>query len=87
MITKLTFAMFLLKLGTLCAAIFRFVSLVLSLLCGRSTGVIHYCFFCFSIRYQTLISDIDTFRLALFIVSLDLKSKVIKVLFMKAVVL
>ena len=41
----------------------------------------------FSIRYQTLISDIDTFLLALFIVSLDLKSKVIKVLFMKAVVL
>ena len=40
-----------------------------------------------SIRYQTLISDIDTFLLALFIVSLDLKSKVIKVLFMKAVVL
>ena len=34
-----------------------------------------------------LISDIDTFLLALFIVSLDLKSKVIKVLFMKAVVL
>ena len=41
----------------------------------------------FSIRYQTLISDIDTLLLALFIVSLDLKSKVIKVLFMKAVVL
>ena len=41
----------------------------------------------FSIRYQTLISDIDTFLLALFSVSLDLKSKVIKVLFMKAVVL
>ena len=41
----------------------------------------------FIIRYQTLISDIDTFLLALFIVSLDLKSKVIKVLFMKAVVL
>ena len=41
----------------------------------------------FSIRYQTLISDIDTFLLALFIVSLDLKSKAIKVLFMKAVVL
>ena len=41
----------------------------------------------FSIRYQTLKSDIDTFLLALFIVSLDLKSKVIKVLFMKAVVL
>ena len=33
----------------------------------------------FSIRYQTLISDIDTFLLALFIVSLDLKSKVFKV--------
>ena len=41
----------------------------------------------FSIRYQTLISDIDTFLLALVIVSLDLKSKVIKVLFVKAVVL
>ena len=41
----------------------------------------------FSIRYQLLISDIDTFLLALFIVSVDLKSKVIKVLFMKAVVL
>ena len=41
----------------------------------------------FSIRYQTLISDIDSFLLALFIVSLDLKSKVIKVLLMKAVVL
>ena len=33
----------------------------------------------FSIRYQTLISDIDTFLLALFIVSLDLNSKVFKV--------
>ena len=32
-------------------------------------------------------SDIDTFLLALFTVSLDLNSKVIKVLFMKAVVL
>ena len=32
MITKLTFAMFLLKLSTLSAAIFLFVSLVLSLL-------------------------------------------------------
>ena len=41
----------------------------------------------FGIRYQTLKSDIDTFLLALFIVSLDLKSKVIKVLFMKALVL
>ena len=41
----------------------------------------------FSIRYQTLISDIETFLLALFIVSLELKSKVIKVLFMNAVVL
>ena len=29
----------------------------------------------FSIRYQTLISDIDTFLLALFIVSLDLKHR------------
>ena len=41
----------------------------------------------FRVRYQTLISAIDTLLLALFIVSLDLKSKVIKVLFMKAVVL
>ena len=41
----------------------------------------------FSICYQMLISDIDTFLLAFFIVSLDLISKVIKVLFMKAVVL
>ena len=54
-ITKLTFAMFLLKLSTLSAAIFLFVSLVLSLLCGRSTGVFHYCFFS-RICYQTLIS-------------------------------
>ena len=54
LITKLTFAMFLLKLSTLSSAIFLFVSLVLSLLFGRSTGVFHYCFF-FSIRYQTLI--------------------------------
>ena len=50
LITKLTFAMFLLKLSTL-SAIFLFVS-VLSLLCGRSTGVFHYFFF-LSIRYQT----------------------------------
>ena len=55
LITKLTFAMFLLKLSTLSAAIFLFVSLVLSLLCGRSTGVFHYCFFFFSIRYQTVV--------------------------------
>ena len=67
LITKLTFAMFLLKLSTLSAAIFLFVSLVLSLLCGRSTGVFQYTYF-FSIRYQTLISDIDKFILALFIV-------------------
>ena len=40
-----------------------------------------------SIRYQMLISDIDTFILALFIVSLDFKSKVTQILFMKAVVL
>ena len=33
LITKLTFAMFLLKLSTLSAAIFPFVSLVLSLVC------------------------------------------------------
>ena len=50
LITKLTFAKFLLKLSTLSAATFLFVSLVLSLLCGRSTGVFHYCFF-FSFRY------------------------------------
>ena len=62
LITKLTFAMFLLKLSTLSAAIFLFVSLVLSLLCERST------LFFFSIRYQMLISDIDKFILALFIV-------------------
>ena len=38
LITKLTFAMFLLKLSTLSAAIFLFVPLVLSLLCGRLWG-------------------------------------------------
>ena len=54
MITKLTFAMFLLKLSTLSAATFLFVSLVLSLLCGRSTGVFHYCFF-----LQHSLSDVD----------------------------
>ena len=70
LITKLTFAMFLLKLSTLSAAIFLFVSLVLSLLC---VGIPPRCqqeffiVFC-SICYQTLISDIDTFTLALFIV-------------------
>ena len=108
--------MFLLKLSTLSAAIFLFVSLVLSLLCGRSAEVFHqllhffqyslsdvdrpeilsnlnfvyesrhslalheylqggqkqfFIIVFFSIRYQTLISDIDTFLLALFIVSLD----------------
>ena len=57
LITKLTFAMFLLKLSTLSTAIFLFVSLVLSLLCGRSTGVFHQLLLFFSIRYQTLISD------------------------------
>ena len=67
LITKLTFAMFLLKLSTLSAPIFLFVSLALSLLCGRSTGVFHCCFF-FSIRYQALISDVDKFILAIFIV-------------------
>ena len=55
LITKLTFAMFLLKLSTLSTANFRFVSLVLSLLCGRSTGVFHYCFFFF----QYSLSDVD----------------------------
>ena len=68
LITKLTFARFLLKLSTLSgisAAIFLFVSLVLWL-CGRSTGVFQYFFF--SIRCQTLILDCDKFILALFIV-------------------
>ena len=45
LITKLTFVKFLLKLSTLSAAIFLFVSLILSLLCGRSTGVFRDCFF------------------------------------------
>ena len=58
LITKLTFAMFLLKLSTLSTAIFLFVSLVLSLLCGRSTGVFHQLLLFFRIRYQTLISDV-----------------------------
>ena len=53
LITKLTFAMFLLKLSALSAAIFLFVSLVLSLLCGRSTAVFHYCIFQYSL------SDVD----------------------------
>ena len=60
--------MFLLKLSTLSVAIFLFVSLVLLLLCGRSTGAFISYYFFFSIRYQTLISDIDKFLLALFIV-------------------
>ena len=51
---------------------------------NRSFSLLYFA--AFVIR-ETLISDIDTFLLALFIVSLDLKSKVIKVLFMKAVVL
>ena len=42
------------KLSTLSAAIFLFVSLVLSLLCGRSTGVFHYCFF-----FQYSLSFVD----------------------------
>ena len=67
LITKVTSTMFLLKLSALSTAIFLFVSLVLLLLCRRSTGVFRYCFF-FSIRYQTLISDFDKFILALFIV-------------------
>ena len=42
----------------------------------RSFSLLYF----FSIRYQTLIPDIDTFLfIALFIVSLDLKSKVFKV--------
>ena len=52
--TLLTFAMFLLKLSTLSAAIFLFVSLVLSLLCERSTGVFQYWFF-----FQYSLSDVD----------------------------
>ena len=57
-ITNLTFAMLLLKLSTFSAAIFLFVSLVLSLLCvwippRRSTGVFHYCFL------QHSLSDVD----------------------------
>ena len=52
LITKPAFAMFLLKLSTLSAAIFLFVSLVLSLLCGRSTGV-------FQFFFQYSLSDLD----------------------------
>ena len=62
-------------------------AVVLWLAMNTSKAEVNSSFSLFSIRYQTLISDIDTFLLALFIVSLDLKSKVIKVLFMKAVVL
>ena len=61
LIIKLTFAMFLLKLSTLSAAIFLFVSLVLSLLCGRSTGLFHYCFF-----LQYSLSDVDIRHISLF---------------------
>ena len=56
MITKLTFAMFLLKLSTLSAAIFLFVSLVLSLLCGRSTRVFHQLLLFF---FQYSLPDVD----------------------------
>ena len=55
LITKLTFAMCLLKLSTLSAAIFLFVSLVLSLLCGRSTGVFHQLI----LFFQYSLSDVD----------------------------
>ena len=55
LITKLTFAMFLLKLSTLSAAIFLFVSLVLSLLCGRLTGLFHS----FTFFFQYSLSDVD----------------------------
>ena len=55
MITKLAFAMFLLKLSTLSAAIFLFVSLVLSLLCGRSTGVFQQLL----LFFQYALSDVD----------------------------
>ena len=46
LITKVTFAMFLLKLSTLSAAIFLFVSLVLSLLCVYYIRMLcrHVCF-------------------------------------------
>ena len=46
LITKITFAMFLLKLSTLSAAIFLFVSLVLSLLCVYYIRMLcrHVCF-------------------------------------------
>ena len=50
LITKLAFAMFLLKLSTLSA-----VSLVLSLLCGRSTGVFHQLL----LFFQYSLSDVD----------------------------
>ena len=60
--------MFLLKLRTLSAAIFLFVSLVLSrCYAGGQQEFFIIVFFFFSIRYQTLISDIDKFILALFI--------------------
>ena len=47
--------MFLLKLSTLSIAIFLFVSLVLSLLCGRSTGVFNQLL----LFFQYSLSDVD----------------------------
>ena len=67
LITKLTFAMFLLKLSTLSAAILLFVAFMrrnTSKEVNRSFSLLFF----FSIRYQMLISDIDKFTLALFIV-------------------
>ena len=63
--TNLTFAMFLLKLSTLSTAIFLFISSVLLLSeVNRSFSLLFFV----SIRYQTLISDIDKFILSLCIV-------------------
>ena len=71
LITKLTFVMFLFKLSTLSAAIFQvslcFISFVAFMReVNRSFSSVMTFFF--SIRCQTLISDIDKFILALFIV-------------------
>ena len=69
LITKLAFAMFLLKLSTLSAAIFS-LCLISFVAFMREVNRGFSLFFFFSIRYQTLISDIDKFILALFIVRL-----------------
>ena len=68
LITKLTFAMFLLKLSTLSTAIFLFVSLVLSLLSGRSTGVFHQLLLFFHYSLSDVDIRKDKFILAMFIV-------------------